>query len=80
MAAQVLSRSRLNMLKRQINHFLAQKIPDFPSAELLVAVSGGLDSMVLFHLMDNLAKEEILKFKIVHFNHHLRGRCPLTDS
>lgn len=80
MALQVLSWSKLNMLKRQINHFLAQKIPDFPSAELLVAVSGGLDSMVLFNLMDVLAQEKILKFKIVHFNHHLRGRHSDADE
>ncbi len=68
------------MLKRQVNYFLAQKIPDFPSAEFLVAVSGGMDSMVLFHLMDILAKEKRLKIKIVHFNHHLRGRHSDADE
>ena len=68
------------MLKRPINHFLAQKIPDFPASELLVAVSGGLDSMVLLHLIDGLAKEKRLRFKIVHFNHHLRGNCSAADE
>ncbi|NIA19951.1 MAG: tRNA lysidine(34) synthetase TilS [Xanthomonadaceae bacterium] len=68
------------MLKRQINHFLAQKIPDFPLAELLVAVSGGLDSMVLLHLMGVLVKKGPLKFRVIHFNHHLRGRYSDADE
>jgi len=68
------------MIKRQIDHFLAQKIPDFPATELLVAVSGGLDSMVLLHLVDILAKKGPLKFKVVHFNHHLRGRHSDADE
>ncbi len=68
------------MLKRQINHFLAQKISDFPLAELLIAVSGGLDSMVLLHLIGILAKKGPLKFRVVHFNHHLRGSYSDADE
>ncbi|MDB6058827.1 MAG: tRNA(Ile)-lysidine synthase [Verrucomicrobiales bacterium] len=41
---------------------------------LLVAVSGGLDSMVLLHVLHSLASEHILKLTVVHFNHRLRGR------
>jgi tRNA(Ile)-lysidine synthase len=40
---------------------------------VVVAVSGGLDSMVLFDLMDTLARERKARLAVAHFNHQLRG-------
>ena len=73
--------SKLIMLKRHVEKFLARKISGFPGAELLVAVSGGLDSMVLLHVLAALAKKyPALKCRVVHFNHHLRGQDADDDE
>jgi len=69
------------MLKRHVEGFLARKIANFPAGELLVAVSGGLDSMVLLHVLAALAKKyPALKCRVVHFNHHLRGQDANDDE
>ena len=69
------------MLKQHIEDFLVRKISGYPAAELLVAVSGGLDSMVLLHALAALAvKYQVLKCRVVHFNHHLRGQDANDDE
>ena len=40
---------------------------------VLVAVSGGLDSMVLLHVLHSLSARHQWRLAIAHFNHHLRG-------
>jgi tRNA(Ile)-lysidine synthase len=40
---------------------------------VLVAVSGGIDSVVLFHLLFELSDLLRLKLEIIHLNHGLRG-------
>jgi tRNA(Ile)-lysidine synthase len=40
----------------------------------VVAVSGGLDSMVLMHVLHALAEKHRWKLVIAHFNHQLRGK------
>jgi tRNA(Ile)-lysidine synthase len=47
---------------------------------ILVAVSGGLDSMVLLHLLHRLAPRFGWSLFIAHFNHQLRGRASDTDE
>lgn len=47
---------------------------------LLVAVSGGLDSMVLLHLLARLAPENNWRLHVAHFNHCLRGRSSDADE
>jgi len=47
---------------------------------LLVAVSGGVDSMVLLHLLHSLAAEEKWRLSVAHFNHQLRGRSSDLDE
>ncbi|HOB98640.1 MAG TPA: tRNA lysidine(34) synthetase TilS [Verrucomicrobiota bacterium] len=41
---------------------------------IVVAVSGGLDSMVLLRLLDELALDSGWSLIVAHFNHGLRGR------
>jgi tRNA(Ile)-lysidine synthase len=48
--------------------------------KILVAVSGGMDSMVLLHALNCLAKAHRWKLTAVHFNHQLRGRASEADE
>jgi len=45
-----------------------------------VAVSGGLDSMVLLHLLHRLSQKYRWRLTVVHFNHQLRGRASGADE
>jgi tRNA(Ile)-lysidine synthase len=53
-------------------------VPD--GGRLLVAVSGGLDSIVLLHLLHALAPRFEWKLGVAHFNHQLRGRSAAADE
>ena len=48
--------------------------------KILVAVSGGVDSMVLLHALHSLAKQNRWKLSVAHFNHRLRGRASDADE
>ncbi len=47
---------------------------------LLVAVSGGVDSMVLLQLLHTLAPKHGWRLTVAHFNHQLRGRSSDADE
>src|SRR6266404_3444831 len=47
---------------------------------MLVAVSGGLDSMVLLDALRELAPENGWRLKVAHLNHRLRGRSSDADE
>lgn len=47
---------------------------------ILVAVSGGLDSQVLLHLLHRLAPARGWRLVVAHFNHGLRGRASDADE
>jgi tRNA(Ile)-lysidine synthase len=47
---------------------------------VLVAVSGGLDSMVLLHALKELSERQGWKITVAHFNHRLRGRASDADE
>ena len=46
---------------------------------LLVAISGGLDSMVLMHALAELAPSHGWKLTVAHFDHGLRGSESIAD-
>ena len=48
--------------------------------KILVAVSGGADSMVLLHALHSLAPIYCWEISIAHFNHRLRGRASNADD
>lgn len=48
--------------------------------KILVAVSGGVDSMVLLHALNSLAQKNGWKIFVAHFNHQLRGRASDADE
>jgi tRNA(Ile)-lysidine synthase len=47
---------------------------------ILVAVSGGVDSMVLLHVLHSLAPKNHWHICVAHFNHRLRGRASDVDE
>lgn len=47
---------------------------------LVVAVSGGVDSMVLLRLLHALAPRFHWQLSVAHFNHRLRGRASAADQ
>jgi tRNA(Ile)-lysidine synthase len=51
-----------------------------PGQRMLVAVSGGVDSMVLLHLLHELAQKYHWQLAAAHFNHRLRGRSSDADE
>ena len=51
-----------------------------PGQRLVVAVSGGVDSVVLLHLMLKLRSDWHLDLAVVHINHQLRGNESTGDE
>jgi tRNA(Ile)-lysidine synthase len=51
-----------------------------PGQRVLVAVSGGVDSMVLLHLLHELAPRHGWHLTAAHLNHQLRGRSSEADE
>lgn len=48
--------------------------------KILVAVSGGVDSMVLLHLLHEFSKKNNWRITVAHLNHRLRGRSSDADE
>ena len=55
---------------------LQEICPDFLNQKFLLAVSGGVDSMVLLQLF----KESKLQFEVAHVNYNLRGEDSFADQ
>jgi tRNA(Ile)-lysidine synthase len=51
-----------------------------PEQPILVAVSGGVDSMVLLQLLKELAPKYGWRLTVAHLNHQLRGRSSDADE
>jgi tRNA(Ile)-lysidine synthase len=51
-----------------------------PGQAVLVAVSGGLDSMTLLHALHKLSSRHRWRLTVAHFNHQLRGRSSDADE
>jgi tRNA(Ile)-lysidine synthase len=65
---------------RQVGKSIADRRLLRQGQKILVAVSGGLDSMVLLHVLRHLAGTEGWKLTVAHFNHQLRGKAGEADE
>lgn len=54
--------------------FLTSEIEILKKSKNLVLVSGGPDSVFLFHVFLELRQIEGISFSVLHVNHHLRGK------
>ena len=67
-------------LPEQISACIARKRLFVSGQPILVAVSGGLDSMVLLHVLMELSAKMGWKLTVAHLNHQLRGHSSLADE
>lgn len=51
-----------------------------PDERIIVAVSGGVDSVCLFDILYKLKKELKIELLVCHYNHRLRGRESYNDA
>lgn len=70
----------MKILREHVEHSIHARKLFRRGEKVLVAVSGGLDSMVLLHLLHKLASQSGRKLSVAHFNHQLRGRASDADE
>lgn len=62
----------LTLAQRFARYVINEKLIT-PGMKLLLAVSGGADSVALLHLLHQMRTDAHLSLIVVHINHHLRG-------
>lgn len=67
-------------LLEQVERSIKARLLFRPGQRILVAVSGGVDSIALLHILHELSKESGWKLTIAHLNHQLRGSSSLADE
>jgi len=67
-------------LEQRVLHFIQRHGLIKPSEPLLVAVSGGPDSVCLLHILLNLRDKPGIELHIAHLNHQLRGAESEADA
>ncbi|MFC1898990.1 tRNA lysidine(34) synthetase TilS [Chloroflexota bacterium] len=68
------------MLERRVLRSIQENNLLKGQERLLVAVSGGPDSVCLIHILANLCKELDISLHIAHLDHQLRGKESTTDA
>jgi tRNA(Ile)-lysidine synthase len=71
----------LSAMSQWLDHIETTMTGLLPEGQaVLVAVSGGLDSMVLFHALQEMAPRHGWQLVAAHFNHQLRGKYSDEDE
>jgi tRNA(Ile)-lysidine synthase len=68
------------MIEKVKNFILANQLITKDTPHVFAAVSGGIDSCVLFHILKQLEEEIGYRLIVVHFNHHTRGKFSDDDQ
>ncbi|MGQ9689216.1 MAG: tRNA lysidine(34) synthetase TilS [Desulfobaccales bacterium] len=69
-----------HLLPEFVHRYIREQDLFRPQAHLLVAVSGGPDSVALLHLLHRLGPEWGLHLGVAHFEHGLRGEASREDA
>ncbi len=67
-------------LEQRVLHFIQENHLVSSQHRLLVAVSGGPDSVCLLHILANLREELDIRLHVAHLNHQLRGAESEADA
>jgi len=67
-------------LEQRVLHFIQEHRLVSSQRSLLVAVSGGPDSVCLLHILANLKNELSVRLHVAHLNHQLRGAESKADA
>lgn len=65
---------RSNTLLRNFTHYIRKQNLFSPNQTVIIAVSGGIDSLVMLDLFAQLQESWNLQLYIAHINHQLRGK------
>jgi tRNA(Ile)-lysidine synthase len=79
-AAQKKQDERVSEFLQRVENEIQQRGLFSHGQKILVAVSGGADSMVLLQALNSPAGKNRWKISIAHFNHQLRGRASDADE
>ncbi len=71
-----MTQNMIHLFIRHVNQFLSDLSLINPHKKILLSISGGLDSLCLFHIFKFLG----LNFEVVHFNHGTRGEGNLLEE
>jgi tRNA(Ile)-lysidine synthase len=72
-------KQQLSLEQKVLDYIREQQIITGPQ-RVLVAVSGGPDSMCLLHILSQLQKELRISLHIAHLDHQLRGEASEADA
>ena len=70
----------MSELFEHVEHVIRTRALLRPGQRLLVAVSGGVDSLVLLYVLHELASKQRWQLTVAHLNHQLRGRSSDADE
>jgi len=70
----------MNSFEIKLNKFIQRQKLVSSGQTVLLAVSGGIDSMVMLHLFSRLCEQLKLRLSVVHINHQLRGEESMEDE
>jgi tRNA(Ile)-lysidine synthase len=67
-------------LQTKVEAFIARHTLLMPADSVLVAVSGGPDSVALLHILNDLREELPLRLEVAHLQHGIRGEEAREDA
>ena len=68
--------SFVEKIRPQIDEYISK----FTAAKIIVAISGGADSVALFRALDEILADSKVQLELVHINHQLRGEDSNADQ
>lgn len=71
---------KTSALEEKVLDYIREKKLFSPGEKLVVAVSGGPDSVCLLHILSEMRQELGIKLHVAHLNHRLRGEASQADA